>query len=254
MTRPERVFSERAVPAGFRRREERLEVFVAGHPRSGNTWLDRLVSDLLDAPIQNVPGENIVVTFAPLGQGPYLIRKTHMTWTEYEDELAGEGYYGPCKRIFIQRDPRDVICSQIHYRQHKFTDKTIMSTIEEKRTGVGARSKYEDWIRGWLGPGRADFLTRFEWLHQDTVGELEKIHAAITGRTIARGIVENIVKRQSFARLKPLYPHSMWRGEVGTWRRYFKQHHARLMDEILGDFMLDQGYIPDRDWWKEVSE
>lgn len=242
------------MPVGFNPLLERTEVIVAGHPRSGNTWLNRLLSDLLDAPIQNAPGLEIVVSFATLGQGPYIVRKTHMTYPEFDERLGGRGYHGPCKVVFIQRDPRDVICSQIHYRSQQHTDEIIMATIEEKLDDADVRSSYEDWIREWLEADCVDYRTRYEWLHADPVGELHRMHCAITGNTLAEGIIRNIVLRQSFDRLKPAYPHSMWRGKVGTWKRYFKRRHAKRMDEILGAFMLDQGYIPDRDWWKAVPE
>ena len=59
---------------------EAKEVFTTGIPKSGNTWLNRLLSDALRAPLQNDHDEPIQYYGLDDYDDKYVVRKLHMPW------------------------------------------------------------------------------------------------------------------------------------------------------------------------------
>lgn len=101
------------------------DIFLASFPRSGNTWMRLLLSDLI-LQMQGFPtdtGGNIIPDVyrvdieewnqdSRINQLPFRIIKTH--------ELYQEEY---SKVIYIFRKPADSLCSLYHYVVGRFTDK-----------------------------------------------------------------------------------------------------------------------------------
>lgn len=230
----------------------KLEVFTTGFPRSGNTWLDRLLSDLLSAPLQTKPKE-LIEFFGIKRDGNYMVRKTH--W--YASQYSGEGYAGkPSKMIWIQRDPRDMAISVMFYRK-VFPD--LMGVL--KSICLGGRPHpeiplvgYRGFLEGWLSSKKYDYMTKYELLHSNPVEELFEMYHVITGKQCTFKWAQSVVSRQEFTKWAPKYEHSMRKGKVGDYKNHFKQEHGKFMSDTIGDLMIDQGYIDDLDWWKELPE
>ena len=193
-------------------------IYVTGNPRSGNTWLNRLLSDALASPAQTVPG-NVLEWFGPRRDGQYVIRKRHLTGAE-ADQMAD----GPV--VFIQRDPRDLAVSKMYYRSAAPTDENLMGTlrsmIERKPPpnttgrwyeGIGI---FEAWVRSWTDrPELATCMTTYERLHELGAQELARIIRALIDVDITAAKAEAVFDRQGFGRWSMQYPHSMRKGKVG---------------------------------------
>ena len=228
------------------------EIFTTGFPRCGNTWLDRILSDMLKAPLQTLPKE-VIEYFGPAPHdGNYVVRKTH--W--YACEYSGEGYHGkPSKIIWIQRDPRDMTVSMMFYRSVQPDLIRVMDSFARDRPHkvVGAHG-YRSFMESWLKAKTYDYLTHYELLHSQPLVELRNISKAIFGKPLDDEYLDGVYYRQRFDRWAWRYEHSMRKGVAGDWKKHFKQEHGKYITEAIGDLMMSQGYIDDLDWWKELPK
>lgn len=217
------------------------EIYIVGRPRSGTVWLNRLVADALDSPLEAPgPNANKAVYFGPGRDGGYVVRKTH----------DGKKY-GPT--VFIQRDPRDVAVSTMFYRQTA----DLFAVVRQMCEPYSA--SYEYYIRMWLDDkNRAEYYTTYELLQTYTSLELYLIIQDLTGKHFEDEYLATVVKRQSFDTIKAAdttdrYKHSMRKGIVGDWKNHFTREVGKYMHEHLGKFLLEQRYITDDSWWKELE-
>lgn len=196
-------------------------------PRSGLTWLNRLLSDALSSGMVAVEraGIDAPVFAGPFQHGKHLIRKSH--WAKK--------YNAPTVLLF--RDPRDVAVSRMHYR--KMTD--LSAVIKSMNT-------YEKWMRdmqeiGWT------VVTHYEKLHRNSFSELYRIIFALTGMRFDLHYLAGVWNRQHIDNVKKLHPHSARKGIAGDWKNHFSHSDGKEITDMLGDLMIEQGYIKSREWW-----
>ncbi len=219
------------------------EIFIVGRPRSGTVWLNRLLADALNSPLE-APGDKAdpALYQGPGRDGGYVVRKQH-------DEI---------KRgltVFIQRDPRDVAVSTWLYNHkvqplYRFIQGMCQPYV----------NSYERHIRMWLDDRKkAEFYTSYELLHENTFAQLLMTTEVLTGETLDRGHLYAVVERQSFATLKAKdtegkFDHTMRRGVVGEWKEHFTSEIGQYMQKHMGNFLIEEGYVQDRHWWRELNE
>lgn len=143
-----------------------IELYATAHPRSGQTWLLRLLSYILDASLDH---EQYWGESEPAGV--YNLNKSHKC------EKFG-------KTVFVYRDPRDVTVSLWHYR----TDRgTIRQTIEkmtspEYDVDKDQYGEYLAFVRTWYKTGLADVTVSYENLQLEPMPHLRRVVYALTGR------------------------------------------------------------------------
>ena len=167
-----------------------------------------------------------------------IVKKTHWWRNEWD---------GTDTVVFIHRDPRDVVISQIYYRSQQPTDKVMRGTISQ------ICERYEGYVREWLADTNA-VPVRYEWLHQRPVRELQKVCLKIFGAERSERELKELVDRHAFKKWSAKFPHSMRKGVIGDWTSHYNRAHGKLIDNCLGKFMMDMGYISSRDWWKALPE
>ena len=184
-------------------------VYVAGYPKSGTTWLTRLMADALDSPAAgSCPQENDAhVAEGQDRPGLYLVRKGHYLLTDEIGDAGSEERYTPaphrlcrltsCPVLHIVRDPRAVIASAAAY--HGVSAHQLITEM-----GQGQRYNLPHWgayEQAWLDNPPANALViRYEDLLRDTAVQLIRALTFI-GADIPQGISQ-IVDRQSLLRRK----------------------------------------------------
>lgn len=89
-----------------------INIVISGYPKSGTTWLTKLVAGILDCPASGFWGVegDILSTEGSQRKSPYRCYKAHQLYDELsssQDQIS--------KIIYIMRDPRDVIVSGAHH-------------------------------------------------------------------------------------------------------------------------------------------
>ena len=237
------------------------EIYINGFPKSGNTWLSRLLGDVLDSPVRAGKGKSL----ADEGfdrQGNYIIRQHHL--------IIPEEAFGV---VYIYRDPRDICVSANHYWQ--MGDLKIAQRRVAK--GLWPTTHRGGWVqfhKPWRDIVKNDtntsgyVITNYETLHADTEGEIMRICAEL-GAEPAK-LIGDVVKRQSFgAKVHDIavnpdnYDHAfgqtiqlrnMRKGIVGDWINHYTRELGREAQDYFGKDMMALGYIDDSLWWEGLPE
>lgn len=224
------------------------EIFVTGYPRSGNTWTNRMLCDLLNAPLQNVVDMDPVWDYSEYRSDDYIVRKTHWYRRQYDEIEERGGYLGNgCKMVWVYRDPRDMTVSIMHYRNLTEIEPVIISIDNPNDPGVGIH----DMVNGWLG--HCDHPQSYEHLLSQTSDSLERLHLAITGEPTSVENADRVAERHKFAKWADKYPHSMRKGIVGDWKNHFTRADAELFAEKYQDILEILRYEPDDSWVSRVA-
>lgn len=217
-------------------------VFVTGFPRSGNTWLNRILSYLLDAPI-GIPGvEETEWKFADEQHGEFEIYKTHWYAHQWTEHLV-ENPDADDRIVMIHRDPRDMVVSMMHYRNQTSIRNVILS-LESDPSDWGLFKQY--WY-GWQNQA-VDCRTTYEKLHSQPIQELEKLYVVLTGDLPVGDKLLKTNYNNRFDRWFSEYPHLMRKGIVGDWRSHFSHDDITLFKERFGQMLIDMGYESDMEW------
>lgn len=220
----------------------RTEIFVTGFPKSGNTWLTRLIGDALDSPINAGKNKRALADEGGNRTGEYVIRQHHRF---HPDGIT----------IHIHRDPRDVLVSTYFYWRMK-TWEDAMERICVRWKGYMDRAQNE----------RKDVETSYEAIHADTKGEIERILDTLN-LTVVNDLDE-VIPRQAFdARVivaktykaggDVYHPAAQMRllrkGIVGDWENYLTPAMCERVENCVGGWMRKLGYTEDEYWWQEIA-
>lgn len=221
------------------------EVIVNAYPKSGVTWLLHLVCDVLEAQHQDTPQMEALSYGHPVSGG-WVVRKSHYPYMGHPISIVKGKTV-----VMTQRDPRDIIVSAMFYRKAPDVNKAIDVMIQ---------SNYVDYLESWLKPPD-DFkvkkivYTRYEHLHKFPISELRGIVEELTGNWLSGDRIQEAIDRQSFENMVRQLGgdrHFMRKGVVGDWQNHFTRDQAKRFNIHFGQFMLEQGYVDNLGWWKDV--
>lgn len=161
------------------------DVFLVSYPKSGNTWIRFLISNLL-YPDQTITFDTIKRVIPDI----YLSSNRELLQIPRPRFLKSHEYFDPQykKVIFVVRDPRDVTLST-YFHSLKYGLIQEATSLEEFSNGflsgnyhlVGESNPLGSWSENtgsWLGARKndADFLLlRYEDFQTDIVSQLQKI-------------------------------------------------------------------------------
>lgn len=258
------------------------KIIVAGYPKSGNTWLVRLVGDLICCPVAGFWNENHneIAEEGANRLSEYSCYKAHQT---YEGLKKCPDWEDAIKIIYIIRDPRDIAISGANYFRfykcplllwfrryfhpiERYFYHIIFKTLfapEHKRIGrmlnalcYGGDKLLSKWCSvPWQDhvvsyQGREVLFVRYEDLlaqpHQEAVRIVNFIG-------IDRSVEEisSSVERQSFRskqaefKKKKDFVRSRFlrKGKAGQWMEKLGEAQQKLVISVMGDKLKEFGYL-----------
>jgi hypothetical protein len=243
-------------------------VLANGLPKSGTHLLTSLLARLPD---MTYSGVHLILADRPrlardLGRvrdGRYV--SAHLPAAPGIVELLDELDY---RCVFILRDPRDAVVSDVHYilgfpqhplhrRLHEMTGMSqrltaVITGIPGARDGLPLMEPVAARLGGYLGwldvPGV--LTVRFEDLigargGGDDVRQLETVRAvaAHVDRPLSDGQAHEVTEAIWSTRSS-----TFRRGGIGEWREHFEPAHAELMKAAAGPALIRLGYETDDCW------
>lgn len=252
------------------------DVIIVGFPKSGNTWLARLMGDALNRPIRGTEGAKpIAAEGEERGDDRGVVRQLHLTPSNDIDDRRYPGFiaspwavnpkhYNGEHIIHIIRDPRDVALAIAHYWEVNL-DKVInevMATGESPLWGTG----WEQSVMAWRSSDVPHVETRYERLHADTLKEMTRLTNLFVLKPVNN--LEEVVQRQSFEEVKKrietdgdlmtygkgIQRKNMRKGIVGDWRETFTAEQKRAAFRVFGRLLIELGYESSPLWWCSTQE
>ncbi len=264
-----RVANKTTKLVGRRMAESIGMYFVCEYPKSGGTWLGKMLADVLQVPY---PRPSVLpVTF------PAVV---HNHW-RYDPRLHNVFY--------LYRDGRDVMTSYFFHRMRRLAagdpatvamfarrydrlfgrgydrddSRGLMARFieEEFRRPRGARLNWADHVRGWRGDAGRPHVAylSYEQLRADCCGTLRRVVREVTAREPDPWFVETAVEKFSMERQTGRRAGTedrssfVRKGVVGDWRNHFSREAAERFRDLAGDVLVDLGYERDDSWVDTVD-
>ncbi len=246
-----------------------LRVIVNGYPKSGNTWITRLVADVIGCPVGGFWGAPNHKELAIEGlerDSPHRVYKGHHRADQF-DELDSN-----TKIIYLLRDPRDVACSGANYFSlKKFRDNNPNLSHYDKYQAMvdvmlkGGAYSWCQWswgehVEGFFNIYPEVLIVKYENFLKDTVSEISKVLNYLDLERSRDQIVSS-VKNQSINRIKAIEDKKA-KGRGSFFRKgkegsYKEELNKNLVSDINNSFwylMIKLGYLNDDSFEASVKD
>lgn len=234
---------------------DNLRLAIVSTPRSGNTWLRKLLASMYDLPqiAVHTPSE-----IAWQSLPPKVILQIHWRDTDNFVSLLAENGFRP---IVIARHPLDVLISILHFAAYepqtaRWLDGEAGSEISiinksplssefidyavGKRSGALLSISTAWWNR------KNTWQIRYENLVDDTAEELSKLNQQL-GLKPARPILD-VIPLHSLASLRTTAANNhFWQGKCGNWKHLLTAAVARRIAISRQSVLNQLGYVCDAD-------
>lgn len=245
---------------------EMAKVLVNGSPKTGTTWMLRMVASLPGyAGVGNFDGN--VVRYHDVQPGNVV--HGHDPYTPELAEILQEN---GIKVILMVRDPRDQLVSRTFHvkrsEKHSWHDRMREMSMDEAlllciegRDGLPGMDQMILLGRSWMEQREAALCVKYEELLARPEHHFAQVLSYI-GVPPVPDLAETIVARNRFERLSA--GRRFWqngrqpgqenktshfrKGIAGDWRNYLKDEHIARFKEIAGQHLIDLGYEQDFNW------
>lgn len=256
----------------FGDRYPQTTLFVAGLPKSGTTWLEKMLGSYDGFHELMIPEvarhemqtggshdydlpEDLFTRF----DDALVLTKMHVHGSLHNTRLLKQSNM---RYVVLYRDLRDVAVSSYFYVRNTpwhpehglYKDVDIHAGLREfsKKT----LPAYADWVRSWHENRDPDnsVIVRYEDLLEDDAGVLRRIAKLFelddSDETIERITAANSFGAMSGGRSKGESNQSAFarKGVAGDWVNHFDDELKELYKEIIGSFLIDFGYEQSLDW------
>jgi len=245
---------------------ERKVLFVVGLPKSGTTWMSKMLGmipgyyerSIYDPSRMMMFHDISSMVFELMPPYAYSVIKLH---TKYSVENLAVITSYLDKFIVMYRDLRDMAVSRYF---HVLSDESHrhcrlyqeMSQEEGILHSINiVRRAFVSWVKDWhevaLAHPEAVIEVRYEELHADVRRTMNKVFSFFN-IAAADGLLERMAATQLKTPVD--LKESLSRGEtkrkgiVGDWRNLFTQKHKDYFKEVAGQLLIDLGYEKDLNW------
>ncbi len=238
--------------------------YVTEHPKSGGSWLAKMVSDYLQLPFPQ---------FAKL---PLAFSCVILNHWQYHPKLR--------RVIYLYRDGRDVMVSYYFHHLHmsRHADNPVPNRItktyeklfgkhfdpndierhlprfiehEFAHPGRGTSVNWRDHVDGWFqSAGDGVTFVSYEELLLDCHAALKRVIESCSNSTVDPWRLDTTIEKMSMKRQTGRDPgdsqvsvHSR-KGIAGDWKNYFSRDAAKIFNDLAGDTLVRLGYESDTNW------
>jgi len=235
-------------------------IYVAGYPKSGNTWATRLLGEIIGCPTGGKDKSFDTQEIATEGIdriSNYVVRKGHFIPDSSDDAPVtakknwrlGYKNLGENKVILVVRDPRDIAVSGAHH-----WNVPVKNFLRNMITGTGGVRAFPPWdiyVADWITSKCPIFVLRYEDLHKDRYrNKLRRLFDEYLYIDVTAEQIDNAWLKQSFTVKKNDMKingnnyvfggdYNLWfmrKGISGDWKTHFT-------DTMLKDVIQKFGYI-----------
>lgn len=256
----------------FGDRYPQTTLFVAGLPKSGTTWLEKMLGSYDGFHELMIPEvarhemqtggshdydlpEDLFTRF----EKALVLTKMHVHGSVHNARLLKQSNI---RYVVLYRDLRDVAVSSYFYvrntpwhPEHGLY-KNVGITTGLKEFSKKTLPAYAEWVRSWhtnRDPNKS-VIVRYEELLADDTAVLRQIAELFdldgSDDTIQRITAANSFGAMSGGRSKGMSNESAFarKGVAGDWVNHFDDELKGLYKEIIGSFLIDFGYEQSLDW------
>jgi tetratricopeptide (TPR) repeat protein len=234
---------------------DNLRLAIVSTPRSGNTWLRKLLASMYDLPqiAVHTPRE-----IAWQSLPPKVILQIHWRDTDNFVSLLAENGFRP---IVIARHPLDVLISILHFATYESqTARWLDGEAGSEMSIINKSPLSSEFIDYAVGKRYAALLSistawwnrentwqiRYENLVADTADELSKLSQQL-GLKPARPILD-VIPLHSLASLRKTAANNhFWQGKCGHWKHLLTAAVARRIAISRQSVLNELGYVCDPD-------
>lgn len=219
------------------------DIFIAGYPKSGNTWMQHLIaSAFFGLDLEFAPDALLQELVVDVHRVQFYKRFTTPTFFKTHDLPKPEHR----RVIYLLRDGRDVMVSYYHHLQALNGEVDFLKMVE---TGEGLYpGKWQEHVSQWLkNPyGAKIMLLRYEDLQKDAVKELRRV-CEFVGIQRDDAELDRAAKKSSFSNMQKRekqlgWANTQWpkekmfvrRGKVGS-------HEDEMPAAVRASFLRDAG-------------
>jgi len=218
---------------------DREDIFIAGYPKSGNTWLQYLLAGAVYGVNARVAPDSLIQDLVPDVHYKKLYRR-YLTPTFFKTHDLPQPHHR--KVVFLVRDGRDVMVSYFHHLT------ALGNRLDFLRLVVDGEGlfpcRWHEHIEAWTAnPHGAELITiSYEMLKRDTVTELKRI-CDFARLERERTMLESVVLNSSFENMRERekkfgWSDSVWpkdkafirRGKIGSFK-------DEMPEAVLKEFM-----------------
>ena len=244
------------------------DIVVASHPKSGTTWMQNIVSLLInDGNPEKVKGQPLYLQVPWLegkedpncdyGYKLLSVRSSpRLMKTHVYGSLVPPALLDKTKIVYIVRNPKDVAVSYFHmHRAYQFLpyvpwDEFITELFLPGKLLYGPWHKHA--LYWWeMSKSHSNILfLHYETLIKEPKAQIEKI-VAFLGKKITTDAIQKVVEKSSFTSMKTnrnvnysqvramgheISPF-LRKGKVGDWKEHFTPTQNRLFEQKFSAWM-----------------
>lgn len=255
------------------------EIIVAGYPKSGNTWLSRLLGELCQCPVTGIGAAHPIAEEGLDRDSTNVVRQLHLKPTsiygadrppnKWETAVDNAYWLGvelwdpeAIKIIHIIRDPRDIAVSVQHYWQRDELWQAAESMVFGRHP-LKTHGQWRAYVKRWM-PVNGVHWVKYEQLVKDPIKTLSDLAVKADLPNVVS--VDIAVERQSFAATKAriardgndlpygkeVQDRNLRKGVAGDWVNHWTIDVGQWVDFYWRDILASFGWEKDPEWYAKL--